>query len=155
MKLAAITLFAHPDEKAYALVEVPLAPYLLWRQGYQPESWSGTRRYQIVIVNRDDRPAMHLTDMGLSQEFATGPFRIPAYWEHSVAELRGMAEQQHGRGDSWQREILVNAQGESTMRRDLERQFEQAQKNLACQSVFGPGITVQRNNTFQKEKVTA
>ena len=151
MNVLPVTAFLLPDEKAYGLLEAVRTPYTAWKRGNEVTDFAGYHRYQIVVVSRGDRLAVHTTDMGLSDAFVVGPFHIPSLWEHTVSELRYMAEQQHDAGDAWQRQVLAEAQGGSDMRGDLARYFELGRKNLKAQSVFGPGISIQRNHTLRKK----
>lgn len=58
------------------------------------------RRYQLITVVRDDKPAEFKLDMGLSRKYKADQFQIlGGAWigqrfeiMHTVAEMRGMAE---------------------------------------------------------------
>ena len=50
------------------------------------------RRYQIIIVNRNDQLAEYREDLGLASDFDAIQFRIPSFWVHTVGELKEMAE---------------------------------------------------------------
>lgn len=76
------TLFVHPDEKAYALVEVDL----------QSPTYKGFHRYQLIIVNREDRMAEFRRDLGLAENFNARQFRVPSLWLHTVGELQDIAD---------------------------------------------------------------
>ncbi len=74
------TTYVLGDEKALALYEMDL----MSPQGYM-------RRYEIIKVVRDDKESEYRQDMGAaSREDA---IRIPSYMEHTVNELREMANQ--------------------------------------------------------------
>lgn len=76
------TLHVNPDEKAYALVETNL----------QSPTFKGFHRYQLIIVNREDRMSEFRRDLGLAENFKARQFRIPALWLHTVGELQDMAD---------------------------------------------------------------
>jgi len=78
------TTYVEPDENAMALVEINLV---------SPKPGAGWRRYQIIYVNREDRLAEFRRDMGPKESFESMQFRIPALWEHTVAELLDMADE--------------------------------------------------------------
>ena len=76
------TTYVLGDERALGLYEINLmSPTGQWR------------RYQIIHVIRDDKPAEYRQDLGLAKKFKAMQIRIPSYMEHTVNELRGMAEQ--------------------------------------------------------------
>tara|TARA_Y100000310_G_scaffold15644_1_gene15692 strand:+ start:3530 stop:4030 length:501 start_codon:yes stop_codon:yes gene_type:complete len=80
-----------PTEKALLLVE---------RNEQSPGS-RGFRRYQTIFVNRGDRLAKWMGDMGEEVIFATGPFSIPggdpgkpeSEWFATVGELKEQANE--------------------------------------------------------------
>ena len=70
------------DEKAWGLFE---------RDFKSPDEKS-LRRWEIIQVNRDGDMAEYRRDMGEANLFrGINQVRIPSFWEHTVAELRGMA----------------------------------------------------------------
>lgn len=130
MGLTLITDSVRPDEKAYRLVEIVMTPHAMskGRRRFRPKTWVGRRRWQVVWVNRGDRLAQHITDMGDASLYNRGPVNIPALWEHTVAELREIANQ--WRNDSpWEQEIIANAQGESRL---IERFLIEQEKKQAA-----------------------
>jgi len=77
------TNYLNPDEKAWGLYEYSLK---------SPDERS-RRRYQIVVVNRNGTLMENRYDMGESKFFkGVKELRIPALWEHTVAELRELAD---------------------------------------------------------------
>jgi len=72
------------DEKAWTYLEIHLQ---------SPDS-RGRRRYRIIVVNRDGELAEYREDMGLARNFkGVKELNIPSLWEHSVDELRGLADE--------------------------------------------------------------
>ena len=135
MSMTLITEHVNPDEKAYRLVELVMTPYAMskGRKRFKPKTMIGRRRWQVLWVNRDDRLAQHITDMGAASLYDRGPVNIPGLWEHTVAELREIADQWRN-DDSWEQEIIANVQGESRL---TERfLIQQEKKRTAGQSVF-------------------
>ena len=77
------TSYVLPDEKANSYQEVHL----------QSPDYRGFHRYRILIVNRDGKLAEYREDMGLAKNFkGIRQFNVPSLWEHSVAELLGIAD---------------------------------------------------------------
>ncbi len=76
------TLHTSPDEKAYALVETNM----------QSPTFRGFHRYQLIIVNREDRMSEFRRDLGPAKNFEARQFRIPSLWLHTVGELQDMAD---------------------------------------------------------------
>ena len=141
-----VTDYVSPDEKAYRLAELVFTPFALSKGGrrFKPHSMSGVKRWEIIWVNRGDKLAQHIRDMGPASAFSAGPVNIFALWEHTVAELRDIAERWRDE-QSWERSILANRQGESRLIEQFVKEAEIKQKHRrGGQSVFGPAITVQR-----------
>ena len=83
-KLYSIALTAAPAEKAMALYEV----------NEKTPDLKEMHRYQVILVNRNDRLVEHRIDMGRADKWKHCRFiNIPALWEHTVSELRFIAEQ--------------------------------------------------------------
>ena len=79
-----ITTSVNGDEKAF----------WLWEDLYQTSNHKGFRRYQIIFVVRDGKLAEFHTDMGTSRKFkGVKRISIPSYFEHTVDELRFMADE--------------------------------------------------------------
>ena len=77
------TLSVQSNEKAYSLQEIHL----------QSPGSRGFHRYRILIVNRNGNLAEYREDMGLAKNFkGVKQFNVPSLWEHSVAELLGIAD---------------------------------------------------------------
>lgn len=121
------------DEPVYTLVEVDLVP----------PDFGPKHRYQLIYVNRDDRIAEFKKDLGLATDFTAQEFRILTFWQHSVAECLDMAESQRNQG-YWEK-VAEEIQAESTLVTDFYEAQEEALKQIANQSTFGPLITRQRN----------
>lgn len=111
----ASTLTIHPNEKAYALVEMDL----------QAPDYKGIRRYQILLVDRDDELAEYRWDMGPSADFPKKLFRIPALWMHTVGELQEMADDLRDSGVAM--ELPKPKTGEDMLQRALD--LDQAVKD--------------------------
>lgn len=80
VNLVPATTYVLGDEKALALAEV---------NDKSPDGLH--RRYQVIWVVRDDKMTEYREDIGAVTE--QPPFRIPSYMEHTVNELREMANQ--------------------------------------------------------------
>ena len=78
------TTYVLGDEKAIALSEMHK----------QIPSKPGYRRYQIIKVVRDDKEAIYTEDLGSVNKFkGIAPIYIPSLMEHTVNELRQMANE--------------------------------------------------------------
>uniref|UniRef100_A0A6M3LM19 Uncharacterized protein n=1 Tax=viral metagenome TaxID=1070528 RepID=A0A6M3LM19_9ZZZZ len=81
--LAVITNTVTGDELAYTYMELH----------QQSPNSRGIRRYRIIGVNRDGRIAEYREDMGLAKKYkGVKELHIPALWEHTVDELRDLAD---------------------------------------------------------------
>ncbi|KKL26403.1 hypothetical protein LCGC14_2395630 [marine sediment metagenome] len=80
MAIIPATDFVLGDEKAVYLYEMNLLSPLGQR-----------RRYEIIWVVRDDKKTEYRRDLGKVTEDAQ--IRLPSYMEHTVKELREMANQ--------------------------------------------------------------
>ncbi len=145
MSLALITDTVRKDELCWWLVEVVTTPLAIRRRFKQLQltDMVGRHRYQIVTVNRGDRLTRHITDMGDASLYDCGGLNIPGLWENSVAELREIADQWRI-DQTWEKEVIAEAQGQSTLVDTWLKQEERKQKALVGQSVFGPGISRRR-----------
>lgn len=74
------TTYVFGDERALALYEMNL----LSPTGLR-------RRYEIILVMRDGRETEYRQDLGVVTK--QDQIRIPSYMEHTVSELREMANQ--------------------------------------------------------------
>lgn len=123
--------FVHPDEPCYFMLE----------QDVTKADYSGTRRFRIFAVNRNDALAYFWQDLGP----ATGgdPFQIISVWEDTVGEVLDLAAYLHGHPELYEgkREELV---GNSTLIKDLVDQLEQADKILRHRTHSGPSLLKQR-----------
>ena len=129
-----VTIAINEDEKAWALREVNLVrpPTFQWH------------RWQIVTVVRNDQLTEWWKDLGPMRSFTAPQVEIPGLLEHSVAEIRDIAEQYRLGDDYWSKRSAELAQ-ESTIIPDILNQLEERQKVLHNVSVFGPGGSKQRN----------
>ena len=75
------------DEKAFWLTEFP----------YQSPKSRGFHRYQIIYVLRGDKLAEYHTDMGKMK--GVKYVSIPSYFEHTVDELKALAEEERNEKD--------------------------------------------------------
>ena len=132
-----VTVAIHDDEKAWELREFNQAGV-------------GYRRYQVITVVRDDRLTEWWDDLGPSAEFFGEGFIIPSLFEHSVGELREMAMQARYRDDYWEK-FAAEQVAESTLIGDYLNQVEEHWKVIRNQSVFGPGVSKQRDGFPRKE----
>lgn len=73
------------NEKAWAYWEIEQPSY---------KKGQGTRRYRIIVVNRDGNLAEYREDMGSNKKWrGVKQLNIPSLWEHTVDELRGLADE--------------------------------------------------------------
>ena len=118
------------DEKAYSLAEKPF-------------SVAGVvHRFQVILVNRGDRVAEWRTDLGLWSGTA---FAIPAFWEHTVGELRDMADQLRTENNPWIREQIEEARANPMGKQWLE-EVEKKKAIVANRSVIGSHTRTQRSD---------
>jgi hypothetical protein len=123
-----------PDEKAFRLSELVLmAP-----------DYAGFRRYQVILVNRNDDMAEYRLDLGPADGFTAPEFQVLAMWEHTVAELQDIADRQRLGDDYWQKRT-AELQAESTLIEDWHDQVEERRELIHNRSTFGPGYRKQRN----------
>jgi len=67
--------------------------FWLWEDLYQSPKYKGFRRYQIIFVIRNGRLSEYHTDMGTVNKFkGVKRISLPSYFEHTVDELKGMAD---------------------------------------------------------------
>lgn len=139
MALTLMTDTVRSDEKAWRLTEIVMTPHAMskGRRRFKPKTMVGRRRWQVVWVNRGGRLAQHITDMGDAKLYDRGPVNIPGLWEHTVAELREIADQ--WRNDTpWEHEIIANVQGESRLTERFLIQQEKKRRLSTGQVVFSP-----------------
>jgi len=96
------------------------------------------RRYQIIIVRRDDRPSEWREDLGAASDFKKGEFRVQSYWYESVGQAREIADYLRTQPDWRDKIIPVNIVD--------EYKIEQEKRKLLAQgkSTFGFGGRVIR-----------
>ena len=116
----------------------------------QPDGSRTWRLVQAVYVIRGDAIAEYLIDYGPEEEFPNHTaMLIPSFGENSVAQLQELAERDRT-SDRWAkyRQELKEA---STMHADIFRQMQENSEQIACRSVFGPAVTVQRGG-YSRER---
>lgn len=96
------------------------------------------RRYQIIIVRRDDRPSEWREDMGAASDFTKGEFRVQSFWYETVGQVREIAEYLHTQPD-WRDQIIPVSIVD-------EYKIEQEKRKLLAEghSTFGFGGSVIR-----------
>lgn len=140
-----VTNHVFPDEPCYGLSEMP-------RMVAQPSGAHEWRWVQAVYVVRDGGNAIAewTHDYGPADLFERiQPIAIPSMGDDTVAQLQELAEKNR-HDDYWARradEMLA----ESTLIRDHVNQFDRRFQVIRNRSVFGPQITVQRNDYSQQE----
>ena len=141
--LALLTATVSPDEKAWWLVEVIVTPIAM--QARYPElhilNKNGRHRWQVITVNRNDRKARHITDMGDVSLHPYNGLNVPGLWENTVGELRDAADDWRG-DQSFERQIIADSQGTSKLVETWLNQMER--RSRSGSSVFGPGISIER-----------
>ena len=82
------------DEPAWMLVEFDMSPAVASKKGtlFTPDTQEGTHRWQIIGVRRGGQVAYNYRRLGPSVTFKGTQIRLPAFWEHTVAELQDMAD---------------------------------------------------------------
>ena len=143
------TDYVERAENAMCLVELPLL---------SPD-YKSQRRYQIIYVVRNDSLAEYREDLGPARLFDAPPFRILGgaqdgdrfYFEHTVAELRDMADILRGDASNFKAKMR-ELQESSTLIKDAIDQFEERQQIINNRSVFGPTGATQRDG-FPREEV--
>ena len=130
----------HEDELAYRLSEINMV---------RPPSYQW-HRYQIILVIRDDKIVEWWNDLGPRK--ANQPqFTIPSLWEHTVAELRAIAEETR-LGDTYWLKRSEELQSESTMITDLIEQSAERSQIINNRSVFGYKGQHQRNGYTKRNR---
>ncbi len=83
-KIYPIATTINGNEKAFALYEI---------EEQSPDS-RGFHRYQVILVKRGDHLAEFRTDMGSNKLWKNvRQINIPSLWEHTVDELKDIANQ--------------------------------------------------------------
>lgn len=130
----------HEDEKAFRLAEWNLV---------RPPAYQ-LHRWQVVFVNRGGELAEWWEDLGPAKNFTAPPVNIPSLWEHTVAELRDIAERHRLMDDYWTKFLEEESQA-STMIPDFLAHYEERWRIANNQSQFGPLISRQRNGTNRRK----
>ena len=78
-----ITSTVYGNEKAY-----------YYRELIKQSPKLGNRRYRLIVVNRDGNLTEYWEDMGSSKKWkGVKQLNIPSLWEHTVDELRNLADE--------------------------------------------------------------
>jgi hypothetical protein len=130
MPLLPATLEISYDELAYSLSEL-----------IQPSPLGAPRRFQIILVIRDNDLAEYRIDLGPSSNFTAPEFRIPG---GIVDEITGRGEILHTVGELKDIAIEMRERGVPTLpRRDIWQEFydqqEEKEKSAIGYTIFGPG----------------
>ena len=130
MSLLPATLEVSYDEPAFNLSEL-----------IQPAPVGPPRRFQIILVIRNDALAEYRIDLGPESDFIAPEFRIPG---GIVDESTGRGEILHTVGELKDIAIEMRARGVPTLpRRDIWQEFydhqEEQEKSATGHTVFGPG----------------
>ena len=130
MPLLPATLEISYDELAYSLSEL-----------IQPSPLGAPRRFQIILVIRDNDLAEYRIDLGPSSDFTAPEFRLPG---RSVDEITGRGEILHTVGELKDIAIEMRERGVPTLpRRDIWQEFydqqEEKEKSAIGYTIFGPG----------------
>lgn len=121
------------DERAFSLAEMP----------FKTADEKAIRRFQVIRVNRADRLAEFRTDLGPWRQ-GDRAFAIPAFWEHTVGELREMADRLRTENNQWIEEQIAQAKARPMGQQWLET-VEKNKQIVANRSVFGRNAHTQRN----------
>lgn len=144
-KVYPITLFIDPNEPVWEFFDVSTTPWVATRGGKMgtPESWAGLHRYRIARVNRNDRIAEYQAPS--PHKVSLGGIHIPSLWEHTYAELCGIADKELGYGNEWETQLLLEKQGGSTLIADFLDQVEAKHARIRNRSTFGRYMKAERN----------
>ncbi len=143
------------NEKAYALIETDMTPWRasLGGKRFTPDSYIGLRRYQLIGVNRGDRIALWVHDMGDAANFDFGALQVLGLWEETVAAVQDIANDIREKDAAFSRDVMASRQQELKERwpEMAYKQNELLRLNLRNQSTFGPAVRVERNAFVRKE----
>ena len=139
--LKLVTLYVVPDEPCYGLYEGPAnIPQV---NGSTLNRW-----VQDIIVIRDDAKAHYVSDLGPAEDYQNiTPLLMPSFGENTVAQLQAFAEK--NRDDDYWHKRAIELQASSTLIADHVRQVEIDHEVINNRSVFGPAISVARNEYSQ------
>lgn len=137
VQVSHITATADLDEYALGLKEENRlrADYKEWR------------RYQFIVVVRNDHPSVLVRDLGPATDFeGVPPIRIPSiYGEDTVAQLMELADEARGRHEKMKNR-MAELRGESTLLETVRQMSENAQKLRKGASHMGrSGRMIQRD----------
>ena len=130
MSLLPATLEISYDELAYSLSEL-----------IQPSPLGAPRRFQIILVVRNDVLTEYRTDLGPSSNFTTPEFRIPG---GVIDEITGRGEMLHTVGELKDIAIEMREHKAPPLRtRNIWQEFydqkEEEGKRAVGYTIFGPG----------------
>lgn len=136
------TPFALPDEKAMGLLEVEA----------HTEDGKSIHRYQVIYVIREDVQTAYVVDLGSRILFPGPPLSIPAFMEHTVAELQDIADAARERGSTHSRiKELEQKAAEGDIIKEFLEQKERNERIINNRSHLGPKVRHQRNG-FSRRK---
>lgn len=138
MSARGVTVAVHENEKAWEIRELILV---------RPPDFQ-RHRYQIIVVNRDDKLCEWWHDLGPANGFKGPEFGMLSCFEYSVAELRDIAASK--RDDTSWVTFMAEQREESTLIADFLNQTEEHWRLIYNQSTFGPGGHTQRNGFPRK-----
>ena len=132
-----VTDYVLPDEPCHGLQEIDrLLP--------QADGAWQLRRIQAVYVVRGDSIAEYVTDLGSAEDFAdVAQSKMLATGELTVAAMQ--AEAEHDRHDTFYRSVRNEMLEGSTLIQDFITLKERNWEIINNRSVFGGGVTKQRN----------
>lgn len=148
-KIVPFTPFVFGNEKAYALIETDMTPWAASSGGttFKPDSYIGLRRYQFIGVNRGDRIALWVHDMGDAADFDFGALEVLSLWEETVDWMQDIANDIREKDAEFNRNVIRARQQELKERwpEMAYKQNELLRLNRRNQSTFGPAVRVERN----------
>ena len=111
----------------------------------QPDGSQPLRWVQEVRVVREDQIAYYTRDFGPAEDFGhVTPLFMPSAGDDSVGQLQDHFDKNR-EDDHWQRRTQELLEG-STLIADAMRWMDKRREEVRNRSVFGAGITVQRND---------
>lgn len=154
-QIVSFTPFVFGNEKVYALIETDMTPWAASSGGtfFTPESYIGLRRYQFIGVNRGDRIALWVHDMGDAGDFDFGALQVLSLWEETVEEVQDIANDIRLKDAAFNRDVIKARQQElkELWPEMAYKQNELLRLNLRNQSTFGPAVSAERNAFVRKE----
>lgn len=131
---------AHPDEKAYGLLELDLYTDI---KGDDGETVRVTHRFQIIDFLRGNERVKEFNDLVKDGDYSMldnhPPMRVIIALEHGVGEAKEIAHAARDRKKA--RDILREAEERSTLIEDAIERSERIEKIRRRESFFGPTST--------------